>query len=161
MSDREQLTKLAASRADLSTVYRLAYVSETSPHFEPGDLKEIKETSIIRNAELDVTGILSIDDGKILQILEGEQRVVTDLFAKIAEDPRHQFVQKVAGAEQESRYLSCWSMVSGQVSTAPAGLKEDLHRLHARLTSQESLEDVTVNDVELLKVKALFRLVPV
>ena len=149
-----------AGRADLSVVYRLAYVSEASPCFGADDLRDIKEKSTVRNAELDITGILVMDEGRILQILEGEEKAVMDLFATIAVDSRHQAVRQVSGGKQGKRYLNCWSLVSGQDSSTPVALKEDFHKLHARLSAREGMEDILPQEVELLKVVALFRSLP-
>ena len=79
-----------ASRADLTPVYRLAYVSKASPFMKPEDLQAIAEISGPRNASADITGILVMDGGRILQVLEGRQQAVVDLFKRISGDPRHE-----------------------------------------------------------------------
>jgi hypothetical protein len=152
-----------ASRADLSSVFRLAYVSEVTPIFGPDDVRKIGERSMVRNRELDITGILVIDQGKILQILEGDRKTVEDLFSEISKDPRHGSIRQVAGSQQEGRGLSCWSLVSGHASAAPPGLREDFQELHGRLferSGREGLGEILPQEIELLKVMALFRSVP-
>ena len=79
-SDRLKSAILEASRADLSSVFRLAYVSRASSLFLPSDLEEIGRLSSLRNPGADITGILVIDKGDILQILEGEKHSVVELF---------------------------------------------------------------------------------
>ena len=154
-------TLLEVSRADLATVYRLAYVSETNDFFGPGDLADIEQKSLSRNMGLDITGILVMDEGKILQILEGERQSVVDLFDRISKDPRHESVKQVAGSEQHHRLLSSWSLAAGQASSAPEGLRDDFRQLHGRLSSRDRLEDISAEEVELLKVIALFRSMPI
>lgn len=159
-SETLKSARLEASRADLSAIYRVAYVSEASAGFGPDDLAEIGVESVQRNTAADITGILVFDEGKILQILEGERGAVMALFEKISRDPRHVAIRQVAGAEQEARLLSCWSVISGQTSSAPAELRQQFHELHAHLSGRDELEDVSAEEVELLKVMALFRSVP-
>lgn len=158
--DRLRSAILEASRADLSSVFRLAYVSRASSLFGPDDLREIGLLSARRNLEADITGILVMDEGDILQILEGEKNMVVGLFEKISRDPRHENVQQVAGGEKASRLLSCWSLVGGAGASAPEALMNDFHRLHAKFYERQEIGDVTAEEVELLKVIALFRSVP-
>ncbi len=141
-------------------MYRLSYVSEATDLLGPRELKVIGESSMIRNAELDITGVLVMDEGRIVQILEGEEKVVMALFEKIAADRRHKSVRQVAGGFQKARYLSCWSLASGRESAVPEGLRRDFHRLYAQLSEREGFKDILPEEVELLKVMALFRSVP-
>ena len=99
-----EIAVMEASRADLTPIYRLAYVSEATPLMKPEDLQAIAEVSGPRNASADITGILVMDAGRILQVLEGRRNAVVNLFERISDDPRHQKIRKVAGAEQ-SAYL--------------------------------------------------------
>lgn len=152
--------KCAASRADLSLVYRLVYVSRVTDVLEVEELKEIGETSITRNERLDVTGVLVVDDGKILQVLEGEKELVIGLFSKISLDPRHKGVMQVVGVVQKERKLRSWSMVSGKESQVPDALREDFHRLHDFLLETGWVDDLSDEQIELLKVMTLFRALP-
>lgn len=149
-----------AVRADLTSIFRLAYVSRVSDMFQPDDLKKIGEVSARRNSEADITGILVMNDGNILQILEGEKNAVVDLFEKISRDPRHEEVRQVAGGEDSTRLLSCWSLVGGAVASVPESLMNEFQNLHSKLCAREQIEDITAEEVELLKVIALFKSVP-
>ena len=42
----------------------------------------------MRNQKLGLTGILLCNDGSVLQVLEGDREIVTDLYNRITEDPR-------------------------------------------------------------------------
>ena len=160
ISGRLKSVMREAGRADLSSMFRLAYVSEASDCFGPDDLSEIARKSAERNSEADITGLLIKDGGKILQVLEGEKNSVESLFAKISGDPRHTGVRQVSGSEQGTRFLWCWSLVSGAGSTAPESLMQEFRAMHARMSAAEGLADITEEEVELLKVIALFRSVP-
>lgn len=141
-------------------VFRLAYVSEVSALFGPDDLREIEERSLVRNEELDITGILVIDAGKILQILEGSQTKVEDLFARIARDPRHQNVRLVAGSEVAGRLLHSWSLVSGEGRKIPDGIIAGFHALYHELASRTDLTQLGAREIDLLKEISLLRSVP-
>lgn len=151
---------MEASRADLSTVYRLAYVSRASSMFGEDDLAKIGQVSSRNNSEADITGILIMDEGNILQILEGEKNSVLSLFEKISKDPRHEGVKQVAGSEKGARILRCWSLVSGNGSGTPESLRHEFQLFYAKLRDRETIADISDEEVELLKVIALFRSVP-
>lgn len=149
-----------ARRADLASIHRLAYVSEATDLFGPDDLRDIERKSMARNVELDITGILVMDEGKILQILEGEKDSVIGLYERIMNDPRHESVKQVAGSDQDNRLLTSWNLVTGQASSAPEALRKEFRQLHQRLSTQARLQDVSVEEVELLKVITLFKSIP-
>ncbi|MEN8772277.1 MAG: BLUF domain-containing protein [Akkermansiaceae bacterium] len=159
-SGRLKSAVMEASRADLSSMFRLAYVSEASVGFGPEDLRDICSKSAERNSLADITGILVMDRGKILQVLEGSKQSVESLFAKISRDPRHANISQVSGSEQSGRLLTTWSLVSGAGSSAPLSLLCEFHAMHSRMTAGEGLKDISEEEVELLKVIALFRAVP-
>lgn len=73
-------------------------------------LEEILEKSNHNNRDADVTGILLFDSGAFFQVLEGDKRVVGDLFKKIALDSRHQDVTKLIYEPIEQRSFGEWSM---------------------------------------------------
>lgn len=149
-----------ASRADLAPVFRLAYVSEASDLMSPGEMRAIAERSGPRNSALDVTGILVMNGGHILQVLEGARPTVTALFEKIARDPRHTGVRQVAGSEQDERLLNNWSMVAGDGGVVPPSLLEAFQELYARLASADGLIEVGEDEIDLLKTISLFRSIP-
>lgn len=73
-------------------------------------LREIVDASIARNRALDVTGFLVLRDDIFLQVLEGEEAVVTDLYAKIARDPRHEACQILGTQRIMMRHFAGWAM---------------------------------------------------
>ena len=155
-----EIALMEASRADLTPIYRLAYVSEATPLMKPEDLQAIAEVSGPRNASADITGILVMDAGRILQVLEGRRNAVVNLFEKISGDPRHQKIRKVAGAEQEARLLNNWSMVGGDHGVVPSRLLESFHSLYLQLSDVNGLVEVGPDEIDLLKTISLFRSIP-
>lgn len=74
------------------------------------DLQSIMLTSLIHNSKKHITGILLFDQGTFCQALEGEQRVVHELFKKIKNDPRHTNIITIFDDEIQARDFSSWSM---------------------------------------------------
>ena len=89
---------------------QLIYISTAKRLMTADDLQSIMLTSLIHNSKKHVTGILLFDQGTFCQALEGEQRVVHELFKKIKNDPRHTNIIKIFDDEIQSRDFSTWSM---------------------------------------------------
>lgn len=89
---------------------QLIYISTAERLMTADDLQSIMLTSLIHNSKKHVTGILLFDQGTFCQALEGEQRVVHELFKKIKNDPRHTNIIKIFDDEIQSRDFSSWSM---------------------------------------------------
>jgi hypothetical protein len=66
------------------------------------------------NPALGITGILCYGDGVFLQCIEGGRMQVSELFASIQKDPRHQQVALLHYEEILERRFGGWSM--GQVN---------------------------------------------
>ena len=88
---------------------QLLYVSNTSRDLAPAELNQILAVSRANNVALDVTGLLLFIDGGFLQILEGEERTVRELFDRIAADPRH-WNTRILLDRESPRAFGGWSM---------------------------------------------------
>jgi Sensors of blue-light using FAD len=62
------------------------------------------------NGPHDVTGLLLFDGSYYLQRLEGDRQVVSDLYYRIAGDPRHSEVTLLAAGALSERECPGWSM---------------------------------------------------
>lgn len=91
----------------------LSYISNSVllPGVEQQDqFAQILDVSLRKNADLGVTGALLFHDERWLQVLEGPQKVVEDLFATIRRDPRHENVTHQGTLPIASRQFAEWSM---------------------------------------------------
>lgn len=70
----------------------LVYFSFSVKPFSTEDISVIFEQSRRNNLEHNITGMLLYMAGSIIQILEGEQKVIENLFEKIKKDNRHKDV---------------------------------------------------------------------
>lgn len=88
----------------------LAYTSRSSFDFTDGDLITVLMTSRLNNRRLGLTGILLHDDGRFVQVLEGEDQVVRDRFTLIERDPRHSEVEVLLEEHAAERQFPKWTM---------------------------------------------------
>lgn len=73
----------------MSPLFQIVYTSTSSRKLSRLELTELLHGSVQRNKESGVTGMLLFKDGAFMQVLEGEMKVVSGLFAKICRDRRH------------------------------------------------------------------------
>ena len=86
------------------------YTSVAIQPMPKSKLYKILVDSRVRNKLADVTGLLVYVDGNFLQVLEGEQEVVSTLFEKISRDRRHKDVKVVYNTGIERRTFDAWRM---------------------------------------------------
>ncbi|MGX6647003.1 BLUF domain-containing protein [Maricaulaceae bacterium MS644] len=91
-----------------------------------GDIDAILDTARRRNAELNITGVLIIDRGRFLQVLEGGREAVSSLMLRIAADPRHCNMRIADFAEVSERRHHTWSMgyVDAETCLSPVRLTQ-------------------------------------
>lgn len=91
----------------------LVYVSEsTSESTErvPPDLTTILQSSRSRNKKSGITGLLTYRKRRYLQIIEGEDSAVDQLFSAIKADSRHRRVQIILDIATQVRSFPRWHM---------------------------------------------------
>ncbi|GAA4012027.1 hypothetical protein GCM10022408_25760 [Hymenobacter fastidiosus] len=92
--------------------YHLIYQSRASAPFTDAELAALLLGSRTYNRHVHVTGLLlHAPDGRFLQILEGEEADVCQLYyAKILSDPRHYQCQVLGEGHCAERSFADWSM---------------------------------------------------
>ena len=98
----------------------LIYVSAETRPFSSEELAELLQVARANNTELGVTGVLLYLEGSFLQVLEGPEDVVMELFDKIGLDRRHGSVVLIRRSEIETRNFGEWSMGFREVSASEA-----------------------------------------
>jgi len=91
-------------------MYFLAYVSSAAPKISEDNLIDILIDSRRRNSQNSITGLLLYIEGRIIQVIEGEEHDVIQLFSKIEQDRRHYSIQKFAEGPSADRLFKDWSM---------------------------------------------------
>ncbi len=97
-------------------MHTIVYLSAASWLFSTDDILDILKTSRTNNSSLGITGLLIYHDGSIMQILEGEGKLVQSLFDKISRDKRHKGIIKIHDEPIETRSFREWSMAFKEVS---------------------------------------------
>ncbi len=88
----------------------LVYLSSATDRFDEGRIPDLLAQSREKNGELDVTGLLLYEEGRILQVLEGEAETVEKLFDTIRNDRRHSGCIVVLREPIAERKFPDWSM---------------------------------------------------
>ncbi|WKZ58156.1 MAG: BLUF domain-containing protein [Cyclobacteriaceae bacterium] len=91
-------------------MYHLIYVSQAARPLAESELIEILRTSRENNASKNITGMLLYLNDKFIQVLEGEEKAVQELFDQISSDLRHNRVIRVLEGNAEQRTFKDWSM---------------------------------------------------
>jgi hypothetical protein len=92
------------------SVYQLIYTSQSTPDITEKALAEILAKAQINNFQHKVSGLLILYHSNFIQLLEGNKKDLTDLFAKIRNDNRHKNVQIIMEAESSNRLMPTWAM---------------------------------------------------
>ncbi|WP_126546743.1 BLUF domain-containing protein [Hymenobacter amundsenii] len=92
------------------SLYHIVYLSQATSELDETLLKELLLRWRKTNEARAITGILLYCGNQILQVIEGEEQIVQQLFARIEQDCRHSRVQKLADGLVEQREFPDWSM---------------------------------------------------
>ena len=91
-------------------IIRLVYASTVRTPVSALALLELLARAQAANADLDITGALLYHDLGFVQVLEGPEAAVDDLYTRIVADPRHYGVTTLARSAVADRVFSIWSM---------------------------------------------------
>jgi hypothetical protein len=108
-------------------VRQLLYVSNTQRDFPQAELESILVAARRNNAAASVTGMLLYLDGGFLQILEGNDEAVEQIYRRICQDNRHWGASILLDHDTE-RAFTDWNMGYERLI---AGHAETEHVFHA------------------------------
>lgn len=137
-------------------IFRLTYLSRPVKPFTHADLDDIENKSLEANNARDVTGLLIVQDDRVLQVLEGREDAVRELYAKIGADSRHTITKLVSAAEDEERFLMTWNMVVREMSGIPTDLSEQYEKIYNEMLHAEEPTEITIDHIEIFKALSLF-----
>ncbi len=92
------------------SLLRLVYVSAATAAADKHVLQSILESSTVRNKLAGITGVLCSGGGHYMQVLEGPERSVLELYARIGADPRHQDSTLLSISLVSLRMFGAWSL---------------------------------------------------
>lgn len=94
-------------------MYKLIYLSSACEIFTEDLLIGMLKKANSYNLKNDISGVLLYIDGDFLQVLEGKQDDVLNLFEKIKKDKRHKSLICVFQKEVKKRQFEKWNMGFG------------------------------------------------
>ncbi len=88
----------------------LIYISAAARLPTEDELKALLEKARANNGKRDVTGMLLYHKATFIQVLEGEENTVRQLFDTIRQDSRHHAIVKLVDESITARDFPDWSM---------------------------------------------------
>jgi hypothetical protein len=105
-------------------LFELIYQSSALNTFSDEQLESLVSEARNFNVAHDITGLLVFDGKSFLQILEGDKKIVEDLYDRISMDERHCNVNLRWSQHSAERSFSDWSM--GCFALEGASVEKDL-----------------------------------
>lgn len=103
-------------------IHQIVYISQYPVLPTQEQLTELLVQARANNHRLRITGILLYADGRVVQVLEGEEQVVRELYDTIRQDPRHHHILTLVDMPVAGRQFPDWSM--GFVAASPEELRQ-------------------------------------
>lgn len=91
-------------------MYHLVYTSYAISPFDEASLVGLLNQARNHNKKEEITGMLLYVNGKFIQVLEGDQKKVKQLYHRIESDERHKRVTLLLEGESANRIFDKWSM---------------------------------------------------
>ena len=95
----------------------LIYYSISSDSINDVDISAILNTSRNFNLKNNITGCLVHHNNEFIQILEGDEVVIKELYAKIVIDERHHTIKLLAESNIKERHFKDWNMAYYKLSS--------------------------------------------
>ncbi|WP_417795108.1 BLUF domain-containing protein [Terasakiella pusilla] len=105
-------------------LHQLIYTSQSMP-LDPDAIHSILVSAHKNNDEFGITGVLVLINNTFIQVLEGSEEAITNLFEIIQADRRHQNVQQLSIQPIEERAFPNWTM--GYLDKTPKIIQTMLH----------------------------------
>lgn len=105
------------------SVYQVLYHSRATALVGDAELQKLLDWSQSYNAVHGITWLLLYSEGYFVQVLEGDEAAVTDLYARLQPDARHRQLLTVRPGRGPRRFTQ-WSMGFGLI--APPALEQAL-----------------------------------
>lgn len=120
-------------------LHQLIYTSHCKS-ITPEIIESLLKSAHKNNREFEITGVLVLIDRTFIQVLEGSQEAITDLFEIIKSDKRHERIQLLSIQPITERAFPDWTM--GYLEKTPPAIQ-------ALLQDHKAGEDLTdkLNDL--------------
>jgi hypothetical protein len=92
------------------TQHCIIYISEATADFSEPALLTLLQQARREHQQAHFTGLLLYRDGRFLQILEGPEKPLREFFNRVAADPRHGKLEKLADGPKPRPDFQQWHM---------------------------------------------------
>lgn len=89
---------------------RLMYLSTATATSDGGSIQSILQASSVHNPLAGITGLLCSSRSHFLQVIEGPEQEVIELYRRVAKDPRHRDPVLLSIELVADRLFAGWSM---------------------------------------------------
>jgi hypothetical protein len=89
---------------------RIIYISSATAPMSDAALAALVAQARSFNADHGLTGMLIYAEGNFLQLLEGDEREVDELYERISRDPRHAHLIRLERTPIARRVFAGWNM---------------------------------------------------
>lgn len=94
----------------MGNLSHVVYRSRPAKVFSDEELLEMLEVFREKNKSLDITGMLLYDGSSFIQVIEGDDKIISRLYDSIKRDSRHRMVTTIIDEKLNSREFHNWSM---------------------------------------------------
>jgi len=140
-------------------MYQMVYISKASQEIltdSDHHISNILKTATKNNSSNSITGLLIYNSGIFLQLLEGEEESVTNIFNKISKDDRHSDLKVILRQDTESRLFEDWAMASCNLDLVSD--QDFLKNTNSKDILQSCLDGDTVDELRILDLLEAFRI---
>ena len=95
---------------------QLVYVSNRNQNCSQKEIDNILGSCEKNNPKLNITGVLLYSDKKFIQLVEGDAKVITNLYDKIKGDSRHSNTMMISFGPIKEKSFPSWNMASRSIS---------------------------------------------
>jgi hypothetical protein len=114
---------------------QLVYVSNRKSTCTPAEIENILSACKKNNPPLNITGVLLYSNTKFIQLVEGEAKVIMDLYDKIKKDARHSNPVMISYNPIKEKSFPSWHMGSKDISSG-VQFKTDISKEDKKIFDQ-------------------------
>lgn len=110
------------------SVNKIIYASKAVGNWESNELHELGRAACISNIKRDITGVLFFSHGRFIQLLEGPNEQLDQLFTDIQVDSRHTEINVLTHTIGVKRSCPQWAMAFMNLDEVPDLDTEEIHK---------------------------------
>lgn len=100
-------------------IRRIIYVSSARKLLDGDDLRQLVFEAAAKNEKLGITGAIAYKDGSFMQVIEGDENRIEQIFSSIANDTRHHGIILIIDDNDEERHFPNQHMTVFSSSDTP------------------------------------------